>query len=82
MLEDVNLMRPWTAVPATGITFNENDGNILWHWDAETPNASTGEVEIYTYTSFVLLVRMKATANTVHSELVILEYLLPSEPSE
>ena len=56
--------------------------NYIWQYNVESPNVSTGETEIYTYTSFILLVRIKATDSTAHSRVHILEYQLSYEPAE
>ena len=73
----------WTAVTVDGFKFNAtNDSNYIWQYNVEEPNASTGETETYTYTSFILLVRIKATDSTAHSRVHILEYQLSYEPVE
>ena len=64
----------WTAVTVDGFEFNAT--NYIWQYNVEIPNASTGETEIYTYTSFILLVRIKATDSTAHSRVHVLEYQL------
>ena len=56
--------------------------NYIWQYNVESPNVSTGETEIYTYTSFILLVRIKATDSTAHSKVHILEHQLSYEPAE
>lgn len=71
----------WTAVPVDGFAFNATDSNI-WQYNVEVSNASTGETEIYTYTSFILLVRIKATDSTAHSRVHVLEYQLSYELAE
>ena len=70
----------WTAVTVDGFEFNAT--NYIWQYNVEIPNASTGETEIYTYTSFILLVRIKATDSTAHSGVNVLEYQLSYEPAE
>ena len=72
----------WTAVTADGFEFNETNRNYIWRYNVEVPNAGTDETEIDTYTSFILLVRIKATDSTAHSRVHILEYQLPYEPAE
>lgn len=72
----------WTAVTVDGFEFNATNSNYIWQYNVEIPNASTGETEIYTYTSFILLVRIKATDSTVHSGVHVLEYQLSYEPAE
>ena len=69
----------WTAVTVDGFEFNATNSNYIWQYNVEIPNASTGETELYTYTSFILLVRIKATDSTVHSKVHILEYQLSHE---
>lgn len=64
----------WTAVTVDGFEFNET--NYIWQYNVEVPNDSTGETETYTYISFVLLVRIKATDSTAHSRVHVLEYQL------
>ena len=72
----------WTAVTVDGFEFNATNSNYIWQYNVEIPNASTGETETYTYTSFILLVRIKATDSTAHSRVHVLEYQLSYEPAE
>ena len=72
----------WTAVTVDGFEFNATNSNYIWQYNVEIPNASTGETETYTYTSFILLVRIKATDSTAHSRVHVLEYQLSYEPVE
>ena len=72
----------WTAVTVDGFKFNATNSNYIWQYNVEEPNASTGETETYTYTSFILLVRIKATDSTAHSRVHVLEYQLSYEPAE
>ena len=72
----------WTAVTVDGFEFNATNSNYIWQYNVEIPNASTGETELYTYTSFILLVRIKATDSTAHSGVHVLEYQLSYEPAE
>ena len=72
----------WTAVTVDGFEFNAANSNYIWKYNVEVPNASTNETEIYTYTSFILLVRIKATDSTAHSRVHVLEYQLSYEPAE
>ncbi len=72
----------WTAVTVDGFGFNATNSNYIWQYNVESPNVSTGETETYTYTSFILLVRIKATDSTAHSRVHILEYQLSYEPAE
>lgn len=72
----------WTAVTVDGFKFNATNSNYTWQYNVEIPNASTGETETYTYTSFILLVRIKATDSTAHSGVHVLEYQLSYEPVE
>ena len=72
----------WTAVTVDGFKFNATNSNYIWQYNVEIPNASTGETELYTYTSFILLVRIKATDSTAHSGVHVLEYQLSYEPAE
>lgn len=72
----------WTAVTVDGFKFNATDSNYTWQYNVELPNASTHETETYTYTSFILLVRIKATDSTVHSGVHVLEYHLSYKPVE
>ena len=65
----------WTAVTVDGFV-NATNSNYIWQYNVEIPNASTGETETYTYTSFILLVRIKATDSTAHSRVHVLEYQL------
>ena len=67
----------WTAVTVDGFEFANR--NYLWQYNVEMPNGSTNEMETYTSTSFILLVRIKATDSTVHSKVHILEYQLSHE---
>ena len=69
----------WTAVTVDGFEFNATNSNYIWQYNVEVPNASTGETEIYTYTSLILLVRIKATDSTAHSRVHVLEYQLSYE---
>ena len=69
----------WTAVTVDGFEFNATNSNYIWQYNVEVPNAGTGETEIYAYTSFILLVRIKATDSTAHSRVHVLEYQLPYE---
>ena len=81
--EDVLLMSgTWMAVTVDGFKFNATNSNYTWQYNVEVPNATTNETEIYTYTSFILLVRIKATDSTVHSGVNILEYQLSYKPAE
>lgn len=66
----------WTAVTVDGFEFSATNSNYIWQYNVEVPNASTGETEIYTYISFILLVRIKATDSTAHSRVHVLEYQL------
>lgn len=72
----------WTAVTVDGFEFNATNSNYIWQYNVESPNASTGETETDTYTSFILLVRIKATDSTAHSRVHVLEYQLSYEPAE
>ena len=72
----------WTAVSVDGFEFNAANRNYIWQYNVEEPNASTNETETYTYTSFILLVRIKATDSTAHSKVQVLEYQLSYEPAE
>ena len=72
----------WTAVTVDGFEFNATNRNYIWQYNVEEPNASTGETEPCTYTSFILLVRIKATDSTAHSKVQVLEYQLSYEPAE
>ena len=72
----------WTAVTVDGFEFNATNSNYIWQYNVELPNVSTGETETYTYTSFILLVRIKATDSTAHSRVHVLEYQLSYEPAE
>ena len=81
--EDNLLMSgPWTAVTADGFEFNATNSNYIWKYNVEASNASTGETEIDTCTSLILLVRIKATDSTAHSKVHVLEYQLSYEPAE
>lgn len=79
--EDNFLTTGW-IVGSNGIAFNANDPDLLWAYDVEAPDATTGETGIYTQTSFVLLLRLKATDDTTHSSVAMFEYMFPSEQSE
>ena len=79
--EDTFLTGGWIA-GSNDIAFNANDPDLLWAYDVEEPDATTGETEIYTYTYFVLLLRLKATNDTTHSRVAIFEYQLSSEPKQ
>ena len=79
--EDNFLTTGW-IVGSNGIAFNANDPDLLWAYDVEAPDATTGETEIYTQTSFVLLLRLKATDDTTHSSVAVFEYMFPSKQSE
>ena len=72
----------WTAVTVDGFEFNATNSNYIWQYNVEVSNASTGETEIDTYTSLILLVRIKATDSTAHSRVHVLEYQLSYEPVE
>lgn len=72
----------WTAVTVDGFEFNATNSDYIWQYNVEIPNDSTGETEIDTYRSLILLVRIKATDSTVHSRVHILEYQLSYEPAE
>ena len=72
----------WTAVTVDGFEFNATNSNYIWQYNVEMPNTSTDETETYTYTSFILLVRIKATDSTAHSRVHVLEYQLSYEPVE
>ena len=74
--EDNLLMSGTTAVTVDGFEFNATNSNYIWQYNVESPNVSTGETETYTYTSFILLVRIKATDSTAHSRVHVLEYQL------
>lgn len=73
---DLLMSGAWTAVTGDGFAFNATNSNYLWKYNVEMPNGSTNETEIYLSTSFILLVRIKATDLTVHSKVNILEYQL------
>ena len=73
---DLLMSGAWTAVTGDGFAFNATNSNYLWKYNVEMPNGSTNETEIYLSTSFILLVRIKATDSTVHSKVNILEYQL------
>ena len=79
--EDNFLTTGWRA-GSNGIAFNANDPDLLWAYGIEIPDATTGETEIYTQTSFVLLLRLKATDDTTHSSVAMFEYQLPYEPKQ
>ena len=72
----------WTAVTVDGFKFNATNSNYTWQYNVELPNASTDETETYIYTSFILLVRIKATDSTAHSRAHVLEYQLSYKPAE
>lgn len=72
----------WTAVTVDDFVFNATNSNYIWQYNVEIPNASTGETETYTYTSFILLVRIKATDSTAHSRVHVLEYQRSYVPAE
>ena len=72
----------WKAVTVDGFEFNATNSNYIWQYNVESPNVSTGETETYTYTSFILLVRIKATDSTAHSRVHVLEYQLSYESAE
>ena len=84
--DDLLMSGTWTAVTADGFKFNATNSNYnsnyIWQYNVEIPNDSTDETETYTYTSFILLVRIKATDSTAHSRVHILEYQLSYEPAE
>lgn len=80
--DDLLMSGTWTAVTVDGFEFNATNSNYIWQYNVELPNAGTGETETYTYTSFILLVRIKATDSTVHSGVHVLEYQLSYEPVE
>lgn len=69
----------WTAVTGDGFAFHADNRNYLWQYNVEMPNGSTNEMETYTCTSFILLVRIKATDSTAHSRVHILECQLSYE---
>ena len=77
---DLLMSGVWTAVTGDGFAFANR--NYLWQYNVEMPNGSTNEMETYTCTSFILLVRIKATDSTAHSRVHILEYQLSYEPAE
>ena len=79
--EDNFLTDGWIA-GSNGIAFDADDLDLLWAYDIEIQNASTGKTEIYTQTSFVLLLRLKATNDTTHSRVAIFEYPLSYEPKQ
>lgn len=79
--EDTFLTTGW-IVGSNGIAFDADDPDLLWAYDIEIPDATTGETEIYTQTSFVLLLRLKATDDTTHSSVAIFEYQLSYEPKQ
>ena len=79
--EDTFLTTGWIT-GSNGISFNANDPDLLWAYDDEAPDATTGETEIYTYTYFVLLLRLKATDDTTHSSVAVFEYQLSYEPKQ
>ena len=83
--EDTFLTTGWKTgwiTGSNGIAFNANDPDLLWAYDDEAPDATTGETEIYTYTYFVLLLRLKATDDTTHSSVAVFEYQLSYEPKQ
>ena len=75
--DDLLMSGTWTAVTVDGFAFANR--NYLWQYNVEMPNGSTNEMETYTCTSFILLVRIKATDSTVHSKVNIFEYQLSHE---
>ena len=79
--EDTFLTTGWRA-GSNGIAFDADDPDLLWAYDVEIPGATTGETEICTQTSFVLLLRLKATDDTTHSSVAIFEYQLSYEPKQ
>ena len=79
--EDNFLTTGW-IVGSNGIAFDADDPDLLWAYDVEIPGATTGETEIYTQISFVLLLRLKATDDTTHSSVAIFEYQLSYEPKQ
>ena len=79
--EDNFLTTGW-IVGSNGIAFDADDPDLLWAYDVEIPGATTGETEICTQTSFVLLLRLKATDDTTHSSVAIFEYQLSYEPKQ
>ena len=79
--EDNFLTTGW-IVGSNGIAFDADDPDLLWAYDVEIPGATTGETEIYTQTSFVLLLRLKATDDATHSNVAIFEYSLSYEPKQ
>ena len=79
--EDTFLTTGW-IVGSNGIAFNADDPDLLWAYDVESFDATTGETEIYTQTSFVLLLRLKATDDATHSSVAIFEYQLSYEPKQ
>ena len=72
----------WTAVTVDGFAFNATNSNYIWQYNVEVSNASTGETEIDTYTSLILLVRIKATDSTAHSGVHVLEYQFTDKAAE
>ena len=72
----------WTAVTVAGFEFNATNSNYIWQYNVESPNVSTGETETDTYTSLILLVRIKATDSTAHSRVHVLECQLSYKPAE
>ena len=79
---DLLMSGAWTAVTVDGFEFNADNSNYTWQYNVEVPNDSTNETEIYISTSFILLVRIKATDSTVHSKVNILEYQLSYKLAE
>ena len=79
--EDTFLTTGWRA-GSNGIAFDADDPDLLWAYDVEIPGATTGETEIYTQISFVLLLRLKATDDATHSSVAIFEYQLSYEPKQ
>ena len=71
----------WTQMPEGGIPFSSSDPDLLWEYEIEIPNATTGEIDKSTQRSFILLLRLKATNDTTHSNVKALEYLYPNEPT-
>lgn len=79
--EDNFLTTGW-IVGSNGIAFNADDPDLLWAYDVENFDATTGETEFYTLTSFVLLLRLKATDDMTHSSVAMFEYQLSYEPKQ
>lgn len=72
----------WTAVTVDGFEFNATNSNNIWQYNVESPNVSTDETDAYPYTSFILLVRIKATDSTAHSGVHVLEYQFTYKAAE